>query len=123
MVKLPVVGIVDFCIRHRGPVLAGGLLLAIVCGAYSAARFSINTDIEALISQDLPWHARQIAYAEAFPQQGISAVVTARTPEDAQRATNMLAQELARHPDLFRKVVQPDSGEFFERNGLLFQSL
>jgi uncharacterized protein len=123
MVKLAIVGIVDFCIRHRGPVLAGGLLLAIACAGYSAARFSINTDIEALISQNVPWHARQLAYSEAFPQQGISAVVTAPTPEEAQQATNMLAQELARNPDLFRKVVQPDNGDFFESHGLLFQSL
>ena len=86
-------------------------------------RFSITTDVEALISQSLPWHQRQFAFAEAFPQNGIAAVISAPTPENAEQATNALAQRLTKSPDLFRAVVQPDSGAFFEQHGLLFDSL
>jgi hypothetical protein len=81
--------------------------------------FSINTDVQKLIAQDLPWHARQVALTKAFPQKAISAVVTAPTPENAEQATDELAHALKRNPDLFPKVAQPDSGDFFDRNQLL----
>jgi hopanoid biosynthesis associated RND transporter like protein HpnN len=50
-------------------------------------------------------------------------VVTAATPENAEQATNALEQELSKHSDLFHSVVQADSGEFFQHNGLLFEPL
>ena len=78
---------------------------------FDVGTFSINTDVERLISGDLPWHARQVALAQAFPQKGISAVVTAPTPENAERATNELAHALAGNPKLFPKVSKPDSGD------------
>ena len=86
---------------------------------YNVRHFSINTDVERLISQDLPWHERQVALTRAFPQTGLSAVITAPTPENANQATNELAQALAKNPKLFPRVAQPDSGDFFDRNGLL----
>jgi hopanoid biosynthesis associated RND transporter like protein HpnN len=123
MLNSVIVRTVDFCTRHRWLVITGGFVLAIAAAAYDVTRFSITTDIDALISQKLPWHQRQIALSKAFPQQGIAAVVTAQTPENAEKATNLLAQELAKNPDLFGTIEQPDSGDFFEREGLLFQPL
>jgi len=79
--------------------------------------------VEALISPSLPWHQRQIALSDAFPQNGIAAVISAPTAENAEQATNALAQRLQKRPDLFRTVTQPDSGKFFEENGLLFASI
>jgi len=114
---------VDFCARHRRIVIATGILLLIGTAAYSVARFSINTDIEALIAQNLPWHQRQVQFTHAFPQKGISAVLTAPTAESADVAADRLAQFLATRPNLFRRVTRPDSGEFFERNGLLYDSV
>jgi hypothetical protein len=72
--------------------------------AFDAARFSINTDIEGLISEDLPWHQRQIALSKAFPQKGIIAVVKAPSAENAEQATNALVPALSRQPDLFPLV-------------------
>ena len=60
--------------------------------------------------------------SQAFPQNGISAVVRAPTAENAEQAANELAQTLAKNSKLFPMVGQPDSGDFFERNGLLFDS-
>jgi uncharacterized protein len=60
--------------------------------------------------------------SEAFPQNGITAVVKAPTAENAELATNQLAQSLAKDPKLFPRAGQPDSGDFFERNGLMFDS-
>jgi hopanoid biosynthesis associated RND transporter like protein HpnN len=123
MLNTTLVPIVDFCARHRWLIIAGGLLLAIFTTAYDVTAFSITTDVEALISKNLPWHQRQLAYFDAFPQMGISAVVQGPTPENTELATNALAQRLADRKNLFRTVVQPDSGAFFERNGLLFMPL
>ena len=95
----------------------------VATASFDYERFSITTDVEAPISQRLPWHQRQLALAEAFPQNGIVAVISAPTTENAEQATNALAQRLAKSPDLFRAVVQPDSGTFFEQNGLLFDSI
>ena len=101
-------------------VVIAGTLLMVGAGAFDAARFSINTDVEGLISENLPWHQRQLELEDAFPQKGMSVVVKAPTPENAAQATNALAQTLSKDTDLFPLVGQPDSGDFFERNGLLF---
>ena len=124
MIKLAIVRIVDFCARHARAVVIVGTLLMFATAAFALAKFSINTDVEALISQDLPWHQRQVELSQAFPQrQGITVVVNAPTAENAELATIQLAQHLSKQPDLFPRVAQPDSGDFFERNGLLFGSL
>ena len=120
MVTSAVVRLVDFCTRHCRPIIAASMLLMTVAAAYDIARFSINTDVQTLISRDLPWRQRQLAFSEAFPGKGILAVVSATTPENAALAANALAQHISKRSDLFRSVVQPDAGEFFERNGLLF---
>jgi uncharacterized protein len=123
MLTSVIVRIVDLCARQRWTLIVVGILLATAATAYDFARFSISTDTEALISQDLPWHQRQIALSDAFPQRGISVVVTASTPENVDGATEALASGLSKQRNLFPSVVQPDSGDFFARNGLLFKSL
>jgi hopanoid biosynthesis associated RND transporter like protein HpnN len=121
MINSAIVRIVDACARYRWTVILAGTLLMLGAAAFDAAKFSINTDVEGLISEDVPWHQRQLEMSQAFPQKGIAVVVKAPTAENAELATNALAQNLARKPELFPTVGQPDSGEFFERNGLLFE--
>src|SRR6202051_2327440 len=123
MLSSAVIRIVDFCVQRRWQVVVFGILLAVASAIYDVRRFSITTDTDSLISQKLPWHQRQAALSQAFPQQGILVVVTAATPENAEQATNALERELSKHSDLFHSVVQADSGEFFQHNGLLFEPL
>src|SRR6185312_6035337 len=106
MLNLTIVGIVDFCARHRWAVMGGGLIVGAAASAYAIANFSITTDIEALISQKLPWHERQLTYSREFPQRGIVAVVEAPTPETAAQATSLLLQKLRSNPKLFREIRQ-----------------
>jgi uncharacterized protein len=122
MVTSAIVRIVDLCAQRRWAVIIAGLLVMIGATAFDLARFSITTDVENLIAQKLPWHQRQIQLTEAFPQGGISAVVRAPTAENAERATDDLAQALSKDTRLFPSVGQPESGDFFVRNGLLFAS-
>lgn len=113
--------IVEFCARHALPVVIVGMLLALAAITYNAVRFSITTDVESLISRDVSWHRVNSPSSMSSPQYGTLAVVRAPTPEFAEQAANELAQQLAKNRDQFRAVTQPDSGAFFERNGLLFQ--
>src|SRR4029077_15120116 len=122
MMNTAIAALVDLCARYRWTVIIAGTLLLVGTAAYAVARFSINTDIEGLISQSVPWHERQVELAQAFPQRGITVIVRAPTAENAEMATDELAQALADNPSLFHEVTQPDSGDFFERNGLLFGS-
>ncbi|WP_036052213.1 MMPL family transporter [Bradyrhizobium sp. URHD0069] len=122
MINSAIVRLVDFCARYRWTVVIVGTLLMLGAAVFDVAKFSINTDIQGLISPNLPWHQRQIELSAAFPQKGISVVVRAPTAENAELATNQLAQSLSKNPNLFPRVVQPESGDFFERNGLLFSA-
>jgi uncharacterized protein len=123
MINTAIAALVDLCARYRWTVIIAGTLLLLGTAAYAVTHFSINTDVEGLISQSVPWHERQVQFAQAFPERGITVVVRAPTTENAEMATNELAQALAKNPNLFRDVTQPDSGDFFERNGLLFGSV
>jgi hypothetical protein len=60
-------------------VIGAGALLMTIAAAYDIEKFSITTDVDALISRKLPWHQRQLAFSQAFPQRGILAVVSAKT--------------------------------------------
>jgi len=119
MIRSAIVKIVDACARFHWAVIVAGAMLMVGAAIFDVTRFSINTDVERLIAKDVPWHQRQVAFTKAFPQKGISAVITASTPENAEQAANELRQVLAKNSELFPRVAQPDSGDFFDRNQLL----
>jgi uncharacterized protein len=123
MLSSAIVRVVEFCARRRWQVIFVGSVLAAMGAAYDGARFSITTDTAGLISQKLAWNQRQSVFSSAFPPKGISVVITAATPENVAAATTSLEQDLAKHPDLFRTVVQSAGGAFFQKNGLLFKPL
>jgi uncharacterized membrane protein YphA (DoxX/SURF4 family) len=118
-----IVAIVDFCVERRWWLFAAGILLVAGAASCDLGHFSITTNTESLISQDLPWPQRQAALLKAFPEKGISVVVTAATSENAEQATEALEPELSKRSDLFRSVSASGGGEFFQHNGLLYQPL
>lgn len=115
-----VVSIVRTCTRFATLVVILSLLLAVGGSYYAARHFAINTDINKLISPDLDWRKRDNQFEHAFDREKlILAVVEAPTPELASAASKALATKLA--GDTHFESVQPlGSGEFFEKNGLLF---
>ena len=108
--------------RHPLQIIIAFVILTAFSGLYVVRHFSINTDVNALISADLPWRQRELAYESAFPQstQGILAVVDAPTPELAGAAATALADQLSQHDGLFRSIEELGGGSFFEREALLF---
>jgi predicted RND superfamily exporter protein len=61
-----VVSIVKACTRFASLTVLVALLLAIAAGFYTARHFSINTDINTLISSNLDWRKRDNQFGEAF---------------------------------------------------------
>jgi uncharacterized protein len=113
---------VAFCARRHWPVIAVGLLVAGISAVYAAHHFAINTNINDLLSAQLPWRQHEIDFQRAFPQtvELIIADVQAPTPEAAKAAARDLEKSLADKPDLFRSAADEFDGPFFRKNGLLY---
>lgn len=116
-----VVSIVKACTRFASLTVLVALILAIAAGYYTARHFTINTDINTLISSNLDWRKRDNQFGQAFDRdRTILAVVDAPTPELTSSAAKALADKLAGDKKNFESVQPLGSGEFFEKNGLLF---
>jgi hypothetical protein len=116
-----VVSIVKVCTRFATLTLLIGFALAIGAGFYTARHFSINTDINTLISSNLDWRQRDQQFDQAFDRDStILAVVEAPTPELTKSASSALEQKLRGDTKNFLSLQPLGSGEFFDKNGLLF---
>jgi hypothetical protein len=120
-----IAGVVAFCARRGGVTLAAVLALTLAAGFYAASHFAISTDLNKLISADLPWRQREIALGKAFPQRDnmILAVLDAPSPELATQAAFDLQQALASQSQYFAGARSIEAGDFFRREGLLFLSV
>jgi hopanoid biosynthesis associated RND transporter like protein HpnN len=116
-----VVSIVRTCTRFAILVVVCSLALAVGAGFYTARNFSINTDINKLISPELDWRKRDNQFEAAFDRDRlILAVVEAPTPELSSAAAKALTEKLSGDTKNFESVTPLGAGEFFEKNGLLF---
>jgi hopanoid biosynthesis associated RND transporter like protein HpnN len=116
-----VVAIVKACTRFALLTVLVALILAVAAGFYTAHHFAINTDINKLISQNLDWRQRDNQFEQAFDRERtILAVVDTPTPEFTSVASKALAQKLSGDTKHFESLQPLGSGEFFEKNGLLF---
>ncbi len=121
MLTSTVVSIVRTCTRFATLALLVGLVLAVASGFYTAHHFTINTDINTLISSKLDWRQRDQQFDGAFERDNtILGVVEAPTPELTGQAAAALEQKLKGDTKNFVSMQPLGSGEFFERNGLLF---
>jgi hopanoid biosynthesis associated RND transporter like protein HpnN len=116
-----VVSIVKACTRFASLTVLIALVLAVAAGYYTANNFSINTDINTLISPTLDWRKRDNQFDQAFDRdRTILAVVDAPTPELTSAASAALEKKLSGDTEHFDSVQALGSGEFFEKEGLLF---
>ncbi len=115
--------IVGLCNRYAWGVIGIALIVTAVSGAYTVKNFAITTDINKLISPDLGWRQRELAFEKHFPGSfgSILVVVDAPTPELASAAGDLLTRKLTGQSKVFHAVHALDSDPFFEKNGLLFQ--
>src|SRR5258705_7339332 len=125
MLRSKIVSVVNICAGHGWPVVVIAAILTVLCGYYSAINFSIDTNVNKLISSELDWRKNELALDAAFPYRHeiIVAVVEAPTSELASQATAELIEKLATHSKVFKSVSEPAGGAFFSKNALLFASL
>jgi hopanoid biosynthesis associated RND transporter like protein HpnN len=123
MLTSVIVRVIDFCTRHAWQVVVAGLVLAVAASVYAAHNFAINSDIGTLLSSSLDWRKRELAFEDAFRRFNvINVVVEAPTPELTTDATAALLKALQDEKGKFQEVSLSGGGDFFARNGLLFQS-
>jgi len=122
MLKTRLVSIVNYCTQRAWLVIIAAVLLTFITSIYSIQNFSINTDVNRLISADLPWRQRELALDRTFSHrnESILTVVEAPTSELASQASVALSQKLAEKPDLFPVIRNQAESDFFARNALLF---
>jgi hopanoid biosynthesis associated RND transporter like protein HpnN len=125
MLRSKIVSVVNTCANHGWVVVVIAAILTVLCGYYSARNFSIDTNVNKLISSELDWRKNELALDAAFPYRHeiIVAVVEAPTSELASQATAELIEKLATHAKVFKSVTEPAGGAFFSKNALLFASL
>jgi hypothetical protein len=116
-----IVRIIGFCIGHAWTIVVVGLLAAGGSVYYAASHFRLNSDINAVLPNDLGWRQRELAFETAFRRfELIEIVVSAPTPELTGAATAEIAEALAREKDEFDDVSSLGGSPFFARHGLLF---
>src|SRR6059058_1402548 len=122
MLQRAIVTIVDCCTRYAAQIIGIAVLLGLVTGIYAAGHFAIDADVNKLISKQLPWRQREVAFEKSFPpkEETILAVIDAPTSELATQATTALIQKLSPQKDHFHSILEAGGGPFFAKNGLLF---
>jgi uncharacterized protein len=122
MLQQAIVATVDFCTRHAVQIIGIAVVLGLAAAVYAAGHFAIDADVNKLISKELPWRQREVAFEKSFPpkEETILAVIDAPTSELATQATAAVIQKLSDQKDHFRSILEAGGGPFFQKNGLLF---
>src|SRR5262245_59379804 len=122
MLQQAIVTIVDYCTRYAAQIIGIAALLGLVTAIYAAGHFAIDADVNKLISKELPWRQREVAFEKSFPpkEETILAVIDAPTSELATQATAALIQKLAPQQNHFLSILEAGGGPFFAKKGLLF---
>ncbi len=121
----PVACLVDASCRRPLIVSLAGLALACAAVLYVMHHFALTADTAELISPKLEWRRTSAAFDRAFPQNSdvTAVVIDGATPEIADDAATRLSARLASQPALFTSVRRPESGPFFDKEGLLLLPL
>lgn len=108
-------------------ILLASLLIAVACAVYTSRNLGMNSDTTDMLSEHLPFRANYKHYKKTFPQDQdmdtLVLVLDAPTPEQAHTATRRLAERLQQDPTHINDVYLPSGDVFFERNGLLYESV
>jgi hopanoid biosynthesis associated RND transporter like protein HpnN len=111
-------------VRKRAAAISWSLLLvSCALGFYALTHLGIDSDNTKIVDEDVPSMIAHTQFSEIFPilDNALIVVIDANTSEQARDAAQVLTDALRARPDRFRSVFEPGGGEFFERNGLLYQ--
>jgi len=116
-----VVSVVDVSRRFALWIVLLALFAVAGAGWYVTNNFRINTDIETLIAQNLPWKELERQMEEAFPHEldRLVVVVDGINADVAEDAATLLTKVFEKRTDLFKSVVRPEKRAYFQKYGLL----
>jgi hopanoid biosynthesis associated RND transporter like protein HpnN len=111
--------------RRPGRVVWAFLAVSAAAIAAAATTLGLDSDENAMFSDDLPFVQQRRDFNRAFPSlvDPIVVVVDGATVDLASDAATALVHRLEGDPSRFASVYQPGGGAFFERNGLLYLSV
>lgn len=114
-----------FVDRRPARVVALVLAATVALGWYAATHLGVNADPNAMISEDLPFRAREREFQQAFRSAAddLLVLVEADSASAAGKAADRLAERLSQRTDLFARVQLTGGGPFFRRNALLYLDL
>ena len=100
------------------------LATALAC-YYTLENLGVYTDTADMVSEELPFRQTHEKYQRQFPRlvDQLVVVVEGRTPELARNGAAALRARLDNEKGLFNTVYAPQLEPFFQRHGLLYQSL
>ena len=116
-------GLVDIAHRRAWWFILAYALFTISAVRYTGTHLGINSYIEDMIAEDLPWRQTFMEYRESFPQyvDNLLIVIDGLTPDLARQAQYRLAAEFESDKSgLFESVFLPGAGAFFDQHGLLY---
>jgi hypothetical protein len=94
MVRSAIVALVSFCTARPLSIFLVALIIAAGSATYAVQHFALKTDVNDLISQNLPWVQRGAQFLKDFPLQQIVVVVDAPTSEQVEQASAKLLTAL-----------------------------
>jgi len=105
--------------------VVGALVLCVAAAVYAGLSLRFNTEPDALFAPDLPFRIAEDEFYRLFPGEAdvIVVVIDGPSSASAQRAADRLTTMLSSASGLFNSVRQPTGGEFFRRNGLLYEPI
>lgn len=104
------------------------LASAIVSGLsidYTIHNLGFNTDTTEILSTELPFHQNRLRFLKSFPQDDLAIliVVDSEAPEQTMRVIDWLDSRLEQETAHVESIYIPGTGDFFERNGLMYLEL
>jgi hopanoid biosynthesis associated RND transporter like protein HpnN len=106
-------------------VLAASAALSVAAFKYTYDNLRIDTNTQALISNEVAYQRDRIRLEERFPQDvnRLWFLVEGVTAEQTARAVDALSAALRAEPQRFENVTVPDGGAFFARHALLYREV
>ncbi|MBV8547844.1 MAG: MMPL family transporter [Alphaproteobacteria bacterium] len=124
MIEALVSRVVELSRRYAPLVCLLSLALATLSGWYAVTHFKMNTDVNQLLSADLPWRQQEMAMEKTFPQNvdTLVVVIDGDNADAAEYAAEKLTNTLDKDTRHFTWVKRPDAIPYFKKNGLLLLS-
>lgn len=92
---------------------------------YTISNLSINTDTSNMLSSDLTFRQNSIEISKSFPQFSDNIIIVLDGPNTdlVNEATNLFSIQLKNDANLYGEIFDPESMEFFKKNGLLYYTI